>query len=792
MKFHTKNNKFERSNIQAESAFTIKTTAKAFDILSSGLYTDPITAIIRELSCNAYDAHVAAKKENIPFDIHLPNTLEPFFYVKDYGTGLSDKQVRGEMVPIMQEDSNGEFVQVVNDKGEPQYRSTGGLYTTYFDSTKNDSNDFIGALGLGSKSPFSYTTAFDVISIFGGTKSIYSVFLNEDGIPTVALMGQSSTTDSNGLEVRLTVDKKDFRTFESATASVLRYFPVKPKIKGVPNFSFVEIPKEVLRGDGWFIAPIRWNRGDSLVAVQGHVPYRVNTSQLKNLSDAEETMIDLLTVVAFFEIGDLDVAANREEIRYDDQTVKVLKDKINVIQKELLSVIEKELNKYKNSFWDACIAYNNMSYKIFDNRYAITRFINNASNKTSPLLQKLQETDGTIKLSNLRGHEIVQYEYPSWKIRRDTVDTIRPDSNTQIFFNDIKVRGISRVRELLKTTDVNRVIVINPLKDPIERFESNVLNSENNKPKLIPFVGHKKEYESIVQQLGNPKITNTSTLNPIVSKPKSKSLTFFKYGSVVQRGWSSWQREQNSRVEWYRYDETEIPDSGLVFFLEHGCYVTKFLQKDKTSWDYDHRCHLSGPPDWAPKQVKHNLEMMVSVINHFQKTKYTLDDVFGATLKSYKEIRKNKGWIDIFELFDNCIPKLLNETIPLNRFNNTPNKYDIKDSIKEPIFMQHVNSLDDTSQFKRNMLILHDYHLLTQKLNKNPLLTLDFYQFIIMYCDCTGIPLPKQSEKPLFDEKVFDKYPMLEYIDGFKKRYNDPKNKLTTAFDYIKIIDRSS
>mgnify|MGYP001258182542 FL=1 len=112
-----------QTNVQNTSKeFTIKTTAKAFRILSSGLYSDRIKAIIRELSCNAVDAHVMAKNSE-PFLVHLPSNLEPWFSVRDYGIGLSENDVMN-------------------------------LYSTYFESTKTESNDQIGALGLGSKSPF--------------------------------------------------------------------------------------------------------------------------------------------------------------------------------------------------------------------------------------------------------------------------------------------------------------------------------------------------------------------------------------------------------------------------------------------------------------------------------------------------------------------------------------------------------------------------------------------------------------------------------------------------------------
>jgi len=56
-------------------AFDFEFNAKAFDILSSKLYKYKISAIIRELSSNAYDSHVEANNKDLPFEIHVPNKL---------------------------------------------------------------------------------------------------------------------------------------------------------------------------------------------------------------------------------------------------------------------------------------------------------------------------------------------------------------------------------------------------------------------------------------------------------------------------------------------------------------------------------------------------------------------------------------------------------------------------------------------------------------------------------------------------------------------------------------------
>jgi len=145
------------SNVGEIGEFRIRNSAKAFNILSSGLYANKVRAIIRELSCNAVDSHTAAGKQDTPFDVHLPNQLEPWFSIRDYGTGLSHEQVTN-------------------------------IYTTYFESTKTDSNDYIGALGLGSKSPFSYTDNFTVTDVKDGIKGIYYAFINEAGVPSIDKM----------------------------------------------------------------------------------------------------------------------------------------------------------------------------------------------------------------------------------------------------------------------------------------------------------------------------------------------------------------------------------------------------------------------------------------------------------------------------------------------------------------------------------------------------------------------------------------------------------------------------
>ena len=75
------------TNNSSSKQFNIKVNTKAFELLSDTLYSNKILAIIRELSCNAWDAHIEANNTDTPIEIYCPNEAFPNFLIEDYGTG---------------------------------------------------------------------------------------------------------------------------------------------------------------------------------------------------------------------------------------------------------------------------------------------------------------------------------------------------------------------------------------------------------------------------------------------------------------------------------------------------------------------------------------------------------------------------------------------------------------------------------------------------------------------------------------------------------------------------------
>jgi hypothetical protein len=327
------------SNVGEIGGFKIKASAKAFSILSSGLYANKIRAIIRELSCNAVDSHAAAGKKNTPFDVHLPNTLEPHFAIRDYGTGLSHQQVTQ-------------------------------IYTTYFESTKTASNEFIGALGLGSKSPFSYTDNFTVTAIQGGKKGIYTAFINGDGVPSIALMLQEDTDEPSGVEVKFSVnDRWDFDKFRQEARIVYKHFALRPVVSGNGDFGFVDAEyesRDIVPGVHSF------KNSSGSAAVMGNIAYPID------IPAADQSLGDLRNLLGcglemHFGIGELDFQASREGLSYIPSTIEAIKIKLEAVNAALSLVIAKEADAIEN-LWDrAVFLYKKKEHRLWTaavNKYA--------------------------------------------------------------------------------------------------------------------------------------------------------------------------------------------------------------------------------------------------------------------------------------------------------------------------------------------------------------------------------------------------------------------------------------
>jgi hypothetical protein len=292
-------------NITEQSEFSIKASRKAFSILS-GLYSDIHLGIIREIGANAMDAHVAAGKKDIPIEIHLPNALEPWLTIKDQGTGISHKDIYS-------------------------------IYTTYFESTKTNTNEQTGCFGIGGKIFFAYTDNSTIYSIVDGVKRTYNAFINAGGLPSISLVSQNNTNEPNGFAVQIPIKSNDFEKFKDATFRACRYYEVKPTITGGKIDWNIDKPDFV--GSFWR----SYTKLNQSYALMGNVAYPINTYQL---SYDNQELARKAGLVINFNLGDLEITPSREDLTYSDLTLKTLNEKIESVKADFVSNVE---NTIKNS-----------------------------------------------------------------------------------------------------------------------------------------------------------------------------------------------------------------------------------------------------------------------------------------------------------------------------------------------------------------------------------------------------------------------------------------------------------
>lgn len=292
--------------------FKINATAQAFKILTDNLYQDKIPTIIRELSCNAYDSQVLNGNPEQPFDIFVPSCLEPYFYIRDYGVGLTEEQVFN-------------------------------LYTTYFESTKSNSNDFIGAFGLGSKTPLCYTESFNVTSYKDNIQTNYLVYIDEQGFPKIQKVNQQKTKEPNGLKIQFGIHEYDFLTFKENILKFFAFNNLKPNLLNIDKTMIPDNPKLLYKYKNLKVVKSPFNQYtyDPLVTL-GIVTYRVtrNTFDWNYVDDilAKKECAPAISnlvrsfiyevgnnyqLLLDFPVGSLSVTASRESLSFDNKTKEI-------------------------------------------------------------------------------------------------------------------------------------------------------------------------------------------------------------------------------------------------------------------------------------------------------------------------------------------------------------------------------------------------------------------------------------------------------------------------------------
>ena len=333
MKLKEKEIVVERSGDIVESMFGIsgKDSAHILNILRDKLYSNKILAVIREYCTNAQDAHAEVGKNDIPIEVTLPSALDMSFKVRDYGTGLSENDIRN-------------------------------IYVMYGASTKRNTNNAIGQLGLGGKSAFAYSDKFDIISWFGGEKKTYYAYIDETKCGKIALLNTEISDEPEGIQINVPVrDNDDFKFYNEAK-DLLKFFDPQPELFGRPavleEFKYI-YQEELLNGANFGLVKLSetnyyYRTPDSYV-IMGGVSYPVNKDLLY---DELRPLFDCVMHLRV-NIGDVDIAANRESLEYTEDTIDILNKYFLQISNTIKKFVSNKINDAL-TFKEANIVYNKL------------------------------------------------------------------------------------------------------------------------------------------------------------------------------------------------------------------------------------------------------------------------------------------------------------------------------------------------------------------------------------------------------------------------------------------------
>lgn len=361
--------------------FSISTDAsKLFHMLSSSLYTQKENAILHEIGANCVDAHVLGNCKDRPWDLVIPTSLDSHIRFRDYGPGLSEDDV---------------------------YR----LLTVYGASDKTGSNSFIGAYGLGAKSPAAVTKTWTVVSRHNKLKMEFFVFIDDTGTPTISKIKETQTEDESGLEVVIPVNMSQTHIWKSAIPKAFAHYDVKPNVINA-SISWPQLAPPIIK-DNYFVTGTKDYSVSRISAIASNREYDIDLTKLSYESGLSwrGNLISTLGVHIKFNIGELDLSLSREAIQYTKHSIANITRRVA----EVAADLEKHVSEHVNAATDG-----------LDLRDRVLKLCKQFNTSDAAIL-KLLTLDKKFGLEKLESRDLRYYD-----IKTDKVKTIKYTRGSKI------------------------------------------------------------------------------------------------------------------------------------------------------------------------------------------------------------------------------------------------------------------------------------------------------------------------------------------------------------------------
>lgn len=439
----------ETSEDFQEKFFSIGDSSIVFDILRNKMYSNPVLAICREITSNARDAHREVGKPDLPIQVVLPNRLESFLKIRDFGPGISPDRMEN-------------------------------IFIKYGTSTKRENNVQTGFFGMGAKTPFSYSDTFTIVTNVDGIRYNYACFIDETKVGKLALLDESPTKEPNGTEIIIPVKPADYRSFIDSIELSTRHWSVKPIISG-SEMTYTNIVP-IINGTNWAIAPSATSWQKEIKLIIDGIEYPLDLNALKEYYDTKMIYAAKGSIYLYFGVGELSLSASREQIYLDKSTKQKICDRLTDIEKEIRNLILAKIDDFTN-LWDANVYYRTQLFDAFSNISFLGPLswkglaLNDRSISISCPVYSFSKGAYSRKL----GHD------PKKISRSNACRRLSFEKNSKLYVNDLTIKEptpkhIKKVFEDNPTLEYVQVIC------PTDKLTEDELNKLINLDKMIP--GH--------------------------------------------------------------------------------------------------------------------------------------------------------------------------------------------------------------------------------------------------------------------------------------------------------------
>jgi hypothetical protein len=300
--------------------YTIAQSASFISMLSDAIYSNKPLAMVREVICNGWDAHINAGIKTKPLKITLTDTEVSF---EDFGSGIP------------------------KDKIKP-------IYCVYGDSTKEKDEDQTGGFGLGSKAPFAYSSHFTVENSHDGVKTIYAASkgsVESGGKPDFREMGWMPC-EQTGLRVIVPLKStSDKNLIKEMIFKVVQDGGINAKLneRDITN-TFDRTDAEKAGFHIGYRDRFPFSSSEGWKLLYGSVLYPIDTAHdaIKEAANRLRVLIPSdagVQLVLFAKPSTIGVAPSREALSYSDKTIETINDLIY----QVIAAVVAEMPKAKSA-----------------------------------------------------------------------------------------------------------------------------------------------------------------------------------------------------------------------------------------------------------------------------------------------------------------------------------------------------------------------------------------------------------------------------------------------------------